>query len=63
MEDQPTHTVHCFSNKELTKHFPNIRDAAKYANNLLAKKHQIKIYPYRPPRNYIDIVAERGPDG
>lgn len=58
-----THTVYCFDDKELTKHFIGVQAAAKYANELLRQKYKVKIYQYRKSKSYIDYVAERGPDG
>lgn len=58
-----THTVRCFDQKDLTKPFTNIKQATKYANQLLRDGHKIKIYPYREPKRYIDYLAERGPNG
>lgn len=57
------YTVHCFTDKRKTQHFRNIGEAVGYANRLLSYGFQCKIYDYRPPRKYIDIVAERGPNG
>lgn len=62
-EQQYTHTVHVWTNKALRKHFAGIEAATAYANDLLKQGHKVKIYPYRPVRRYIDIVAERGPNG
>lgn len=64
MNDQIyTHTVHCFDDKSKRQNFTNITEAAAYANKLLAGGHKVKIYPYSPPKQYIDFVAERGPNG
>ncbi len=65
MEQQPnyTHTVMCWTDKTLRKSFEGIEAATAYANELLRAGHKVKIYPYRPPRRYVDIVAERGPNG
>lgn len=54
-----THTVRCFDDKTLTKHFAFVNQAAAYANQLLRAGHKCKIYPYREPKKYIDYVAER----
>ena len=58
-----THTVYCFNNKKLTKNFTDGGPAYDYAIRLLRLGHKCKIYPYRPPRRYVDILAERGPNG
>lgn len=58
-----THTVHCFDDKSLRKHFEGIEAATEYANKLLREKHRVRIFPYTPPRRYVDIVAARGPNG
>ncbi len=68
MTDQPAYkwTVHDFTDKSKRRHFVHKtgpQGAVEYANALLAKGHRVKIFPYSPPRRYIDIVAERGPDG
>lgn len=60
-EEKFTHTVHCFTNKKLRKHFESEAAAVKYANELLKKGEKAKIYPYRPVRRYIDLLAEEGP--
>lgn len=62
-EPNYTHTVHCFDDKAKRRHFKGIEAATRYANELLAEGHKVKIYPYGPPKKYIDYVAERGPDG
>lgn len=62
-KEKPTHTVYCFTDKEKTKHLSGVDNAAKYANELLRKGYKVKIYPYQPPKKYIDYVAERGPHG
>lgn len=62
MIQEYTHTVVCFNDKTLTQSFDNIEKAVKYANKLLRKKHQCKIYPYRPKKSYVDYIAQRGPD-
>lgn len=58
-----THTVRCFDDKKLTQNFTDIKRASKYANELLQAGHKCKIYPYREPKRYIDVLAERGPNG
>lgn len=65
MSDTPafTHTVYCFSNSARTKNFTDRDAAIKYANSLLKQKEMCKLYPYRPLRSYVDILAERGPNG
>jgi hypothetical protein len=62
-EEKYTHTVHCFDDKLLRKHFAGIEAATEYANELLGQGYKVKIYPYRQPRKYIDILVERGPNG
>jgi hypothetical protein len=57
------HTVLCFTDKTKTKYFVELTEATTYANKLLRAGHKCKIYPYRPPRRYVDILAERGPNG
>ena len=32
-------------------------------NELLRQGYQAWLRPYKPPRHYVDIVAERGPNG
>lgn len=63
MTQNYTHTVVCFDDKTLTKSVEGVEEAAEYANKLLKENHQVKIYPYRPKKSYVDIVAKRGPDG
>jgi len=58
-----THTVYCFSDKTRSKNFINLPRATEYANKLLSSDHKCKIYPYRQPHSYVDIIAERGPNG
>jgi hypothetical protein len=62
-EEKYTHTVHCFDDKSLRKHFVGIEATTEYANKLLMQNHKVKIYLYRPQRRYVDILAERGPNG
>lgn len=58
-----THTVHCYTDRTRRRHFEGIEAATAYANDLLRQGEKAKIFPYRPPRRYVDIVAERGPNG
>lgn len=37
--------------------------AVARVNELLRKGYKAWMRPYSPPRRYIDIVAERGPNG
>lgn len=60
-EAQYTHTVHCYDDKSLRKHFEGVEAAATYANTLARQRHKVKIFPYTPPRKYIDYLVERGP--
>jgi hypothetical protein len=62
-EEKFTHTVHCFDDKTLRKHFAGIEAATEYANKLLEQGHKVRIYPYKPARRYVDILVERGPNG
>lgn len=57
-ESQYTHTVHCFDDPSLRKHFMEVEAASRYANELLGKGHQVKIYPYQLPKKHIDYIAE-----
>jgi hypothetical protein len=63
MAEQLTHTVHCYSDKSKRKHFTSKQEAVTYANSLLSQGLKARIFPYSPPRRYIDILAERGPNG
>jgi hypothetical protein len=68
MSDQPNYqwTVIDFTDRSQTKHFvqkTGKAGAVAYVNSLLRAGHKAKIYPYREPRRYVDIVAERGPNG
>jgi hypothetical protein len=63
MTETFTHTVYCFTDKTRSKHFVTLARATEYANKLLVLGHKCKIYPYRLPRKYVDILAERGPNG
>jgi hypothetical protein len=58
-----TKTVFCQDDKSLTRHFVDLQEAINYANTLLAAGHQARLRDYRPPRKYVDILAERGRDG
>lgn len=60
-----THTVHCYDDKSLRKHCTSLTEAVDYANGLLKQKHSTAIFPYnyQSGQRYVDIVAERGPDG
>jgi hypothetical protein len=67
MAEQLTHTVHCYSDKSKRKHFTSKQEAVTYAvtyaNSLLSQGLKARIFPYSPPKKYIDILAERGPNG
>lgn len=65
MTEQPDYkfTVHCNTDKSKRRHFVSQAEAVAYANDLLRSNHKVRIFPYRPPRRYIDILAERGPNG
>lgn len=68
MAEQLTHTVHCYSDKSkrkhfTSKHFTSKQEAVTYANSLLSQGLKARIFPYSPPKKYIDILAERGPNG
>ena len=62
MTEQLTHTVMVFKDRALTKHFSNLRAAAKYANQLLRQgRKDVKIYPYgqqAPKKSHIDFIVE-----
>lgn len=62
-KQQFTKTVLCTDNKSLTKHFATQAEAVDYANELLAAGHKVRIVDYRPPKKYVDYLAERGKDG
>lgn len=54
-----TKTVRCFSDRTKDAHFETVEAAAKYANDLIrAGLHQVKIYPYSPPKRPVDYIAE-----
>lgn len=59
MTESFTHTVLCFTDKGKRKNFTNKQEAIDYANSLLREGHKCKVYPYRPPKKYIDIMLER----
>ena len=61
MSNNYTHTVHCFDDSSKRRHCATKKEAIAYANELLAAGHKVKIYPYRPQRGYVDILAEQGP--
>jgi hypothetical protein len=63
MSTEYKYTVHCFTDKTKRAHFLDVQDAIRYANKLLRAGEKAIIYPYRPPRRYVDILAERGPNG
>lgn len=64
MTDQPKYTHTVFDNTtNLREDFTDQKKAIAYANKLLAQGHKINLRPYKPKKRYIDIVAERGPDG
>jgi hypothetical protein len=58
-----TKSVICYDDKSLTRHFVDPQEAVTYANTLLAAGHRARLRDYRPPRKYVDILAERGRDG
>lgn len=58
MKDEFTHTVHCFDDRSLRKHFAGIEKATKYANKLLSQGHKVKLYPYKAVKKRIDYIAE-----
>jgi len=57
------YTVRCFDDKSLTQHFVSITDSTNYANELLLNGHKCRIYPYRKPRTYLDVLEERYKNG
>lgn len=58
-----TKTVFCQDDKSLTRHFVDPQEAVTYVNQLLRAGHRARLRDYRPPRKYVDILAERGKDG
>lgn len=58
-----TETVFCQDDKSLTCHFVDPQEAVTYVNALLRAGHQARLRDYKPPRKYVDILAERGRDG
>ena len=63
MKQDFKHTVRCFDDKSLTKHFTSVSEATAYANELLLDGHKCRVYPYRKPRTYLDILEERYKNG
>lgn len=57
-----TKTVRDFTDRSKDKDFVDPQAAIGYANTLLRQGHKVKIYDYRPPRRYIDHVAEHEED-
>lgn len=53
-------TVRCFDTRSLRAHFSEVEAASDYANRLLRSGHKAKIYPYQPPKTYVDYLAEEG---
>ena len=60
--EQPefTHTVFDNSNNERYD-FRSFDEARLAANRLLAAGHNVRLTRYRPPRRYIDYLAEQEP--
>lgn len=56
--EQYTHTVVCFTEDNKRYDCASHQQAIDKANALLRLGHRCKIYPYRPPRRYVDFVAE-----
>jgi len=54
-----THTVVIFGETKQSYHFPSHKAAINYANKQLRKGVKCKIYPYRDPRGYVDVLIER----
>ena len=55
---QYKHTVRCFSDRSLDAHFEQMKDAIEHVNGLLAQGYKAKLYPFRPPKRYVDFLAE-----
>ena len=53
-----THTVHCFDDKSLRRHFVGVEAATAYANDLLRGGHKVKIFPYKP-FSRVDFMAAK----
>jgi hypothetical protein len=54
-----THTVMCFTDKDLSAHFSDVTQATPYINDLLSQGHKAKLYPYRPKKSQMDYFMEQ----